>query len=373
MRFRVLGAVDVGEESERVSVGPLRQRAVLAALVVDSGRLVPVDVLVDRVWGGYAPDRALRTLHTYISRLRRVVERAGARVVRCPGGYLLEVDPDQVDLHRFHWLVQRARDRSLDERRRLELLRDALSLWRGEPLAGIPGEWAERTRGSWQQQYVDAAVAWAAAELRAGDPAAVCGPLRDLVQAHPLVEPLVAALLRALHASGRTAEALECFAAFRLRLAEELGTDPGPEVQAVHQMLLHGTAPAEPVAGARWGRSAQVLILSVLVGVLAVLLVAVVPPLAQSHRRATAKPGPGTSTAMPARTKARAPLFDRANHVIRVLPANSAVVVICRYGGDPPPPWRSDGYEYHILAPNAGHIPGPYLTLRRERDLRACN
>src|SRR5438067_6140174 len=146
MDFQVLGPVAVCTPAGHVDAGPLRQRAVLAALLVDCGQPVPVDVLVERVWGTDAPERAARTLHTYITRVRRVVEPA--HLDRRPDGYLLRVDPDRVDLHRFHRLVRQAADASGDEVRRLDLLREAVGLWRGQPLAGIDGEWAARMRRS---------------------------------------------------------------------------------------------------------------------------------------------------------------------------------------------------------------------------------
>src|SRR6266550_3895736 len=114
------------------------------------------------------------------------------------------------------------------------------------PLAGLPGEWAERTRVSWRQQYVDAVVAWAQAELAAGDPAAVVGPLSELAGEHPLVEPVAAVLMRALVAAGRTADALDRYTTIRRRLADELGTDPGPELRTVHQAVFSGELAPSP-------------------------------------------------------------------------------------------------------------------------------
>jgi DNA-binding SARP family transcriptional activator len=246
MGFRLLGPVEVWAVSGRVEVGPPRQCAVLAALAADAGRPVPVDALVRRVWGDDPPERARRTLHTYVTRIRRIVEQArpagdrSAGVVLRAAGYLLDVDPDRVDLHRFRRLVMQAGARQAGDEERLTLLREAVGLWRGQPLAGVAGDWADRMRQAWRQLYLDAIVCWADAELRGGDPAAVVGPVGQLAGEYPLVEPLAAALLRALAATGRAAEALDRFAALRRLLAEAVGSEPGPELQAVHQAILRG-------------------------------------------------------------------------------------------------------------------------------------
>src|SRR5690606_18542623 len=135
--------------------------------------------------------------------------------------------PDQVDWHRFRRLVGEARAPTLDEPSRADLLRQALGLWHGPPLADLTGEWVDRLRDGWQQQYLDAVVAWARIALRLGEHQPVIERVRDLAADHPLVEPLVAVLMRALHAAGRTSEALDCYASCRRHLAERLGTDPG--------------------------------------------------------------------------------------------------------------------------------------------------
>ncbi|GAA2896059.1 AfsR/SARP family transcriptional regulator [Nonomuraea rubra] len=238
--FRLLGPVELVTATGRVDVGPPQRRSVLAALLADAGRPVPVETLVDRVWGEQPPDGARRALHSHVARIRRMLERAGdgheaARLVRRSGGYVLEADPERVDLHLFRRLVEQARG---SDTGRLRLLRDALALWRGEPLAGIPGAWAARVRESLRRQHLDAVVAWADAELQAGDPGTATGRLRDLLAEYPLVEPLAAALMRALHAAGSGAEALACYAAIRMRLSDELGTEPGAELRQLHEAIL---------------------------------------------------------------------------------------------------------------------------------------
>jgi DNA-binding SARP family transcriptional activator/tetratricopeptide (TPR) repeat protein len=244
MELRVLGPVELVTRGSVLPIAQPQQCAVLAALVAEAGRLIPVQILVDRVWGPDPPPRARRTLHTYITRVRRLLEQAddpgdkAARLVYRTGGYVLEIDPDRVDLHRFRQLCDRTREPGCSDEQRVMLLSEALALWRGEPLTGLPGQWAARVRERWEQQRQDAVLAWAQAQLHVGNPTVVIPVLTDLIGENPLVEPLTAALMRALHAAGRRAEALDRYTATRRRLVEDLGVDPGTELQAVHQAIL---------------------------------------------------------------------------------------------------------------------------------------
>lgn len=253
-----------------VEPGPPQRRVVLASLLAEAGRPVPVDTLIDRLWGEHPPAEARASLYSHIARIRRLLEAepgapvsdegggltAPPSVLRRADGYVLNAAPDQVDLHRFRQLVEKARRPERTPAERALTLRQACALWRGQPMGGLPGPWVARTRESWKQEYIAALVAWADCELEAGNHAAVVGRLPDLVAEHPLVEPLAAALMRALHIGGRAPEALACFAALRERLAEELGTDPGPEVRRLHQAILRGedTAPSRADGSAARGR-----------------------------------------------------------------------------------------------------------------------
>ncbi|MFY1692493.1 BTAD domain-containing putative transcriptional regulator [Plantactinospora sp. WMMB782] len=261
MELRVLGQVQIRVADRAVPVGPPQQCAVLAALAVDAGRPMSVEVLMDRVWGPAAPPGARRTLHTYVTRIRRLLERSDVAadrserlVLRTAAGYVLDIDRLRVDLHRFHDLVARARESHCAGDRRAAMLREALDLWRGEPLTGLGGRWVERTRERCRQQHLDAVLAWAEAELDVGNPAVVVGPLTDLLDEYPLVEPLTAVLMRALHATGRDAEALDRYAATRERLVDDLGVDPGSALRGLHLAILRGeldrTAPAAPPVAA---------------------------------------------------------------------------------------------------------------------------
>ncbi|MBG0563860.1 AfsR/SARP family transcriptional regulator [Actinoplanes aureus] len=247
-----MGPVDVRRDGEPLgaAVRP-QQMLVLAALLVDAGRPVPVDELIIRVWGDDPPAQARRTLQTHVARIRRLLASTAAvaavPLVRHDGAYRLDAEPGTVDLHRFEALTSEARDprRTADEK--AGLLEQALRLWRGEPLAGLAGDWAARTRERLVLRRAEATVAWADAEIRRGRPAAVVDPATRLVEEFPLLEPAAAVLIRALAAAGRTGEALDRYELLRRRLAEELGADPGPELARLHRSLLRrGAAEAEP-------------------------------------------------------------------------------------------------------------------------------
>ncbi|MCS7475879.1 BTAD domain-containing putative transcriptional regulator [Umezawaea endophytica] len=229
-----------------LAVGEPRQQAVLAVLLLEAGRTVGVDALVDRVWGEATPKQVRRSLQAHLTRVRRVLDQAepgGAALVRDAGGYRLDVRADQVDLFRFRDLQ---RGGSADR----AALRAALDLWHGEPLAGLRGDWAERTRHALGQERTACVVAWADAEIRAGDAAVTITRLTELADEHPLQESTAATLMRALYAVGRAADALARYERVRRALREELGADPGPELAAVHQAVLRNDLPSRAVTSA---------------------------------------------------------------------------------------------------------------------------
>jgi len=134
VKFRLLGRGEMWLDGRRVDAGRRLQRALLAALLVDVGRMVSDDTLMDRVWGEAAPEGVRTSLRVYVSRLRRLVEQAGSATAlsRASGGYVLKVDPDQIDIHRFRRLAGSAVGAGAP----VESLRAALALWQGQPLAG---------------------------------------------------------------------------------------------------------------------------------------------------------------------------------------------------------------------------------------------
>jgi DNA-binding SARP family transcriptional activator/Tfp pilus assembly protein PilF len=260
MEIRLLGPVEVRAAGQRFEVGPPQRCAVFAVLAAEAARPVPVQVLIDRVWGEAVPARVRSGVHAHITLIRRMLAEVNAAeagqppaaLVRQRDGYVLKVDPQSVDLHRFRRLASASRGCADEER--VGLLRQALDLWRGSALATLQGgDWAARMRESWALERLDVAVDWARAELRLGHQERVVGPVRALLIDYPLAEPLAAILMRALATTGRTAEALDCFGTMRRRLVEDLGADPGAELQELHEAILRGDlghAPPARVAAA---------------------------------------------------------------------------------------------------------------------------
>lgn len=250
VEIRLLGPVEVWDAGvRRACMATVQQRAVLAALAVDAGRPVLLATLIDRVWDEAPPAGVRPAVYAHITRLRQTLDsddstgRGAVGVVRRGGGYVLDIEPDQVDLHRFRRLTAAARGQGCSDEQRVGLLAEALALWRGPPLADLPSQWAARLRDSWGQQRLDTVVSWAQALLRLDRPDEVTGTVRDLLTEHPLAEPLTAVLMQALAADGRDAEALACYAATRARLIEELGAEPGTDLRALHQTILRGDHP----------------------------------------------------------------------------------------------------------------------------------
>jgi DNA-binding SARP family transcriptional activator/tetratricopeptide (TPR) repeat protein len=249
MEFLLFGEVQLRVAGQPLDVGTPRQQAVLAALAVDAGRPVSIEALIDRVWGDDPPGEARNVVYSHLSRIRQVLtevtELTGTKtgVTRRSAGYVLEIDPGAVDLNRFAHLVERGNDVRETDDDRAAALREALLVWRGAPLAGFHGDWADGVRATWHRRRLDAAVRWGELELRLGRSDAVIAAMSDLAAEYPLAEPLEVLLMRALHTAGRDAEAIDRYAVVRQRLAEALGTDPGPELRALHEAILRGELP----------------------------------------------------------------------------------------------------------------------------------
>lgn len=263
MDFRVLGPVEAWSKDRQVDLGHAKQRCVIAVLLVEANRVVPVGQLIDRVWGEEPPASVRSVLYGYVARLRaalRALEEGavgagaaagghdGARLARRAGGYVLEVSAELVDLHRFRGLVAEAAAAEEDPTRAAGLLRGALGLWRGEALSGLSGDWAWNMRERLGSEHIAARLALGDAELRLGRHGELLPELRDLAAAHPLDERVVRQLIVTLYRCERQAEALEVYTRTRERLADELGVDPGPELQALHQRILVGDLDVRPPA-----------------------------------------------------------------------------------------------------------------------------
>ncbi|MGC4868656.1 AfsR/SARP family transcriptional regulator [Micromonospora sp. DT53] len=239
VEFRVLGGVEATVGAEPLDLGPARQRSVLAALLADVNRVVSVDQLIDRVWGERPPQRAQGTLYSYVSRLRQALASAAddARVLRRTSGYALVVDDSTVDLNRFRTLVGQSRTVQ-DDDHAAALLEQALELWRGESFAGLDTPWFNTLRAALYRERLAAEMELGDLHLRLGRHVRLVAELPTRVESHPLDERLAGQLMLALYRSGRTADALSHYRHVHERLAEELGTDPGPALQQLHQQIL---------------------------------------------------------------------------------------------------------------------------------------
>ncbi|MEO6088998.1 MAG: BTAD domain-containing putative transcriptional regulator [Umezawaea sp.] len=236
MEFRLLGPLEVVHGGLPLPIRAGRQRAVLAALLVDADRVVPLDVLIARVWNDDPPSRT--ALHNLVMRLRHAL---GADVIQTRAdGYLIEVSDDELDVRRFDELVRRAKGTE-DPRRASALLAEALALWRGEPLADVSSDRLQReVVPGLVERRLAAVEQRIEADLLLGRHTDLIPELRELTDRHPLREHFWHQRMRALHLAGRQAEALDCFRQVGEVLADELGVDPGPELSELHQRILDG-------------------------------------------------------------------------------------------------------------------------------------
>lgn len=247
MEFRILGPVEVVQGSTVLDLGAPKQRAVLAALLIDANRVVSLDRLIDELWGEEAPPAATSSLQAYISNLRRVLEphrpprRPPQVLMTRPPGYLLRVAADDLDAARFEAGVAEGR-RLLDEGQPAAALRrldEALRLWRGPALAEFAYERFARVEANRLEELRIVAVEdrlQAAVDL--GQHAAAAAELERLAAAHPLRERLWALLMVALYRSRRQADALRAYQAARSVLDEELGIEPGPALRRLEADIL---------------------------------------------------------------------------------------------------------------------------------------
>ncbi|GAA4438997.1 AfsR/SARP family transcriptional regulator [Phytohabitans houttuyneae] len=249
VRFEVLGPWEVTDASGPVVIPAGRMRLLLASLLVSVGRSVPTDVLAEQVWPERMPARVRATVHTYIARLRRLL---GHDVIEtAPGGYRLAVAAERIDVWRFRELLRRAAAAETAERE-LDLLREALALWRGRPFMSMESTWLDReVVPRLGDEWFSATERRIDLEMRMHSPGGLVAELRDLVRSYPTRESLWLRLIEALHRCGRRAEALDAYQEVRGVLTDELGIEPSDALQQTHRrVLLDGSAPAlaEPAA-----------------------------------------------------------------------------------------------------------------------------
>jgi YVTN family beta-propeller protein len=247
MEFRILGPFEVSERGRPLEVGAGKQRALLAVLLLRAGEVVSTDRLIDALWEERAPASALNSVHIYVSQLRKAL--GNGRLETRGHGYLLALEPEQLDLGRFERLLGEGRELLAggEPEQAAETLRAALALWRGPPLSDFASEpFAHGEIARLEELRLAALEERIEADLALGRHAELIPELEALIREHPLRERLRAQLMLALYRSGRQAEALAAYQQARKMLAEELGLEPGRTLQELEGAILRQDAKLDP-------------------------------------------------------------------------------------------------------------------------------
>jgi DNA-binding SARP family transcriptional activator len=253
MRVRVLGPMRIRcADGTAVPLGTPKQRHVCALLLVRAGRLVTVDELVDELWPERPPPSSIANVRTYAARLRRAFadRDSGVRIEPRGQGYALHIETGSFDLDAYRRELRHAREarQRNDPARAVEHYATGHALWTGGPLEDVPdGRALADWRQSIREEAAAAAEEWAVIDLELGHGALVVSRLREHVAAHPLRERGWELLIRALHTSGDVAGALAAYGRARAALVDQLGLEPGAELQALHQAILRGEHRTEAV------------------------------------------------------------------------------------------------------------------------------
>lgn len=234
LEVRLLGSVEALWNGDPVDLGGRKQRTVLAVLASRLGDRVSEDQLIQAVWGDEASDVVVRSLQTYVSNLRSLLdpEREGL-IQRHEGGYRLSSELADVDACRFEEILTGDVERGVGE------LSEALELWRGRPLGELGDEvWASEVVAHWERLRLDGIVRLVGARLEEGDHAELVDELEGLVASHPLHEPFWGHLMLALYRCGRQADALDAYRRASRVLGDELGIEPGPDLRDLEERIL---------------------------------------------------------------------------------------------------------------------------------------
>ena len=349
LRFRVLGPLEaLDRDGAPLPLGGQKQRSVLALLLMRANRVVPTDVLLEALWGETPPKTAMTSLQNSVSALRKVL---GAGVVETrPPGYRLVVDEDAVDLLRFERLIASSRD--LEPEGRADRLREALSLWHGDPLADLRPEASlaadvrrlEELRLATLEDRVDA-------DLASGRFTDLVPELEELVAREPLRERLRGQLMLALYRSGRQADALRTYQDARRELVEELGLEPSPELQRLHGQILRQEVPRPRSAAADADRAHfDDVAAALLTGRLVPVLGADTGVLAEGLARRFEYEDDGADLARVAQfvelTKGAGPLHDELR---ALLESSAAPTGVHRFFASLPPLLRERGLPHQLI------------------------
>ncbi|WP_223830295.1 AfsR/SARP family transcriptional regulator [Nocardiopsis quinghaiensis] len=239
--FRVLGPLQVRSHEARVPIPPGRQQVVLSALLLEVGKVVSTDYLIDAIWDEDPPDTARTQVQICVSKLRKRLAPAGVDLLTRVSGYIIEVDPGRIDAGHAERLSGRAHAarRDGDTERASALCREATRLWSGPVLSGVPSRLLATKAARLEEKRVNLVETYLDLDLGLGRHQELVGEISELVKEHPLRERLRGQLMLALFRSGRRAEALESYRRGRELLLEELGLDPGEELRALEHAILN--------------------------------------------------------------------------------------------------------------------------------------
>jgi class 3 adenylate cyclase len=245
VEFRILGPLEVADGDATVALGGVRQRTLLAILLLNANEVVSADRLIDELWGERSPESGRSALQVRVSQLRKALGEGGAQLLTPALGYVLSLDRDQLDLHRFERLVREAA--AAEPPAAAEKLSEALALWRGPPLADLAYEsFAQTAIGRLEELRLGAIETRIDADLALGHHGELIAELEELVAQHPLREHLRAQLMLALYRCGRQADALEVYRRTSSELGAELGLEPGRELKDLESAVLHQDPSLEP-------------------------------------------------------------------------------------------------------------------------------
>ena len=235
MEFRLLGPLEVAEHDRSLVLGGIKPRSLLALLLLHANQVLSADRLIDELWGDEPPATAAKSIQVHVSKLRKLL--GDGRLATRDPGYVLSVDPEELDLARFERLLVEAR--GADPETRAEKLRQALALWRGPALADLAYEpFAQTEIARLQELRLAALEQRIEADLATGRHTELVPELEAVAAEHPLRERLRYQLMLALYRSARQADALEAYRAARRELSDELGLEPCEDLRQLEQAIL---------------------------------------------------------------------------------------------------------------------------------------